>query len=94
MPSAADLRTQGWKYCQFRVVQSRKASESAAGHRTGFRTRGDRCGKLVHPDHIKRLGVAICHTHEPMHLEAIAGEEELRKVLREKYDPGPLPLED
>lgn len=87
-----DLKTQGWKQCLYSVVKSRKAREFPS-QRTAFTRKGQRCSKLVSPKAIKRLGIAICNVHEAPFLKDIEEDEKRRQELREKYDPGPLPLE-
>ena len=94
MRSNADLRTQGWKYCVYSVVQSSYGYHESASGRTAYRVKGGKCAILVGPRDITRLGVPVCHTHERLFFASIKADEKRRQELRDKYDPGPLPLEE
>ena len=89
-----DLRTQGWKYCLFDIQRSSPPREYDSGHREAFRRKGDRCKRLVSPEDIVRLGIPICNRHEALYREAVLADAEQRQRLRDKYDPGPLPLQE
>jgi hypothetical protein len=84
----------GWGRCICTVEKTvRKASEYSS-HREAARKKGDQCSRHVSPDRIKKMGVPICKAHEGQWERHVSEDEERRKWLRRKYDPGPLSSED
>ncbi len=88
-------RVRGWKVCAWTVAKSRKAAEWKSGVRRSFASAGDPCHKLVSPTEIKNnSGIPICPGHREVYREAIAEAVGVRQALRDKYDPGPLPIDE
>jgi hypothetical protein len=81
----------GWRRCICTVETTEgKASESPS-HRVAARKKGDQCSAHVSPDRIKKMGgLPICKAHEDQWERHLSEDEERRKALRRKYDPGPL----
>ena len=81
----------GWGRCICTVEKTvRKASEYSS-HREAARRKGAQCSAHVSPERIKQMGgLPICKAHEDQWERHLSEDEERRKALRRKYDPGPL----
>jgi hypothetical protein len=87
-------RGRGWRRCICTVeTTTGKAKENPSG-REAARKKGSQCSVHVSPDRIKKIGLPICPAHEGSWRRLVAEDEERRKALRAKYDPGPLYSED
>ena len=83
-------KARGWRRCICTVEKTvRKASEYSSS-REATRKKGDQCSAHVSPERIKKMGLPICKGHEDQWKRHVAEDEERRKALRRKYDPGPL----
>ena len=71
-------------------ITIRNASEYPS-HREAARKKGTQCSAHVSPDRIQQMGgLPICKAHEAQWERRLSEDEERRKALRRKYDPGPL----
>ena len=81
----------GWKQCLFTVETTRRKASESPYIRTAARRKGTQCSAHVSPDRIKKMGgLPICKAHERQWERRLSEDEERRKALRRKYDPGPL----
>jgi len=83
-------RGKGWKRCICTIEVTQKEAREYPSTRKAIRKKGNQCSVRVSPQRIKEMGLPICTTHEDQWKRHVAEDEERRKALRNKYDPGPL----
>lgn len=78
--------------CLFSVSYNANTAETASG-RVARRRVGKQCNAWVGQEAMVRNdGIPICSAHMILYHEAVAEDAMRRQALRDKYDPGPLPL--
>ena len=82
----------GWKRCICTVETTKSQASESPSNREATRKKGTQCSAHVSPDRVKKMGLPICPVHEAQWERRLSEAEERKKVLRAKYDPGPLPL--
>ena len=85
----------GWKRCLCTVENTKREASEYLSTREAARKKGNQCSAHVSPDRIQQMGgLPICKAHEAQWERRLSEDEERRKALRRKYDPGPLYSED
>jgi len=83
----------GWRRCICTVENTIREAKEYPSCREATRKKGNQCSAQVSPERVKQMGgLPICKVHEGQWERHVAEDEERRKALRRKYDPGPLPL--
>ena len=80
----------GWKRCLCTIETTKREASEYPSTREAVRKKGNQCSAHVSPERIKQMGVPICRAHEDQWERRLSEDEERRKTLRKKYDPGPL----
>jgi len=93
--STAAYLARGWRRCHWGIIGPNRLTYTESeetGARCGVQVRNDQCRNWVSPDQIKRMGRPICPAHAEHFRETSEAWDEVRRCLRRRYDPGPLPL--
>ncbi len=80
----------GWRRCICTVETTERKAKEYLSQRAAVRRKGSQCSAHVSPGRIKKMGLPICAAHEDQWERHLSEDEGRRKVLRAKYDPGPL----
>ncbi len=87
-------KVRGWRNCVMRIAKTVEAMDFKSG-RVGHARKGSKCKSLVSPGEIKETGgIPICAVHRPVYERELAEDARRRQALRDKYDPGPLPIDE
>jgi len=86
-----DKRGRGFRRCVYRILYSHPGRQASGAT---LKRKGERCRNFVAPDDVLRLGLPICSSHEKVWVRETKLDAEVRRELRRKYDPGPLPLDE
>ncbi len=89
------LRVRGWRYCAWSIAKATDEPYESPTARHSHNKRDDQCRQIVSPKEMKRNdGMPICPNHLKAYRAAMDEAAQVRQALRDKYDPGPLPVDE
>ena len=87
-------RANGFKRCICGLTNPSRLTPWEKGERrAGVAVRGERCRKFVSRQDAEDRGAVVCTIHWEPYQELQKAKSVVNRHLRDKYDPGPLPLD-